>query len=220
MCLCFTEYTMQSIHAQKHKQQCAICHLGLQTSTAGSEPSPWACRASSLFILGFSVRVCHTKTCKATRHNTECHSETQCEAVNMHEYRHLAVAHLPTLYCTFPPRVHYTNLFYLTCWKIISLCKIYKHTRTLRQLSALGSSSSMVTSPWRKLLSKKPIGASPSKQASGLARTSRRETAKPAMSIGKGRLGRQPVWKRTTLKLIKIHKSNNPLCQYFSGNSL
>ncbi|TNN85239.1 hypothetical protein EYF80_004589 [Liparis tanakae] len=58
--------------------------------------------------------------------------------------------------------------------------------------------SSMVTNPCRKLLSRKPVGASPSKQASGLARTSLRDTAKPAMSIGKGRLGRQPVWKRTT----------------------
>lgn len=33
------------------------------TSTAGSEPRPcrWSC--SSCFILGFSVRVCHTRTC-------------------------------------------------------------------------------------------------------------------------------------------------------------
>lgn len=40
-----------------------------QTSTAGSEPSPWACRASSLFILGFSVRVCHTSTYNANAQN-------------------------------------------------------------------------------------------------------------------------------------------------------
>lgn len=81
-----------------------------------------------------------------------------------------------------------------------SLFNTHIHTRTLEQLSALGSSSSMVTNPCRRLLSRNPIGASPSKQASGLAKTSLRETAKPAMSIGKGRLGRQPVWKRTTLE--------------------
>lgn len=33
------------------------------TSTAGSEPRPCRCSCSSCFILGFSVRVCHTRTC-------------------------------------------------------------------------------------------------------------------------------------------------------------
>lgn len=32
------------------------------TSTSGSEPNPCFCKASSLFIFGFSVRVCHTST--------------------------------------------------------------------------------------------------------------------------------------------------------------
>ncbi|KAG9346468.1 hypothetical protein JZ751_006779 [Albula glossodonta] len=58
---------------------------------------------------------------------------------------------------------------------------------------ALGSSSSMVTRPCKKLLSRKPMGASPSKRDSGFASTRCSDTAKPAMSRGKGRLGRQPV---------------------------
>lgn len=33
------------------------------TSTAGSEPRPCRCSCSSCFIFGFSVRVCHTRTC-------------------------------------------------------------------------------------------------------------------------------------------------------------
>lgn len=83
---------MQCPHAQNHRQQCAILRvhshslLRLQTSTAGSEPSPCACRASSLFILGFSVRVCHTRTCTASIHNT---TEQRCPLSNqlsIHSY--------------------------------------------------------------------------------------------------------------------------------------
>lgn len=81
------------------------------------------------------------------------------------------------------------------------------------QLSALGSSSSIITSPCRKLLSRKPIGASTSKQASRLARTSFRDTAKPAMSMGKGRLGLQPVWKRTTFEESQIQEQFSELSQ-------
>lgn len=90
---------------------------------------------------------------------------------------------------------------------VLCHCRNTKTGNTLVQLSALGSSSSIVTRPWRKLLSKSPIGAFPSKQASGLARTSFRDTAKLAMSMGKGRLGRQPVWKRTTFS--KKQKKRN-----------
>lgn len=79
---------------------------------------------------------------------------------------------------------------------------------TLVHRSALGSRSSIVTRCWRKLLSRKPIWASPSNRASLLVSTSLRDTANPAMSMGKGRLGRQPVWKRTTFPSSTTGRSN------------
>lgn len=101
--------------------------------------------------------------------------------------------------------LHYLNMH--KSWLITKHLEQNKGA-TLVHRSALGSSSSIVTRCWRKLLSRKPIWASPSNRAWGLVSINLRDTAKPAMSMGNGRLGRQPVWKRTTFPSSTTGRSN------------
>lgn len=57
-----------SSHAPRRHCHCLSGQTGpSHTSMLGSEPRPCFCNNSSCFILGFSVRVCQTSTCKIKR---------------------------------------------------------------------------------------------------------------------------------------------------------